>query len=89
MKPPLSPQQAKVYAFIAETIAQHGYSPSLAAMQEYLGVKSHSSAYNHVKALIAKGYLTREKYAHRGLRIVSESGVCPTCGQPLQPEATP
>ncbi|HEX6832174.1 MAG TPA: transcriptional repressor LexA [Rudaea sp.] len=65
--PAFTANQQKVLAFIEGYLDEHGTSPSLREISEYLGLSSHSSAQDYVEALIRKGALERLPQ-HRGLR---------------------
>ena len=49
----LSRMQQRVYDYIAESIAEHGYAPSVREVGEALGLKSPSTVHFHIKQLQA------------------------------------
>jgi len=82
MKPPLSPQQQKVYTFIVETIARTGKAPTQMAIAVHLGCRAWSAVSKHIERLVAKGYLEKgQKWKHWNIRVVGARECCPTCGQ--------
>lgn len=68
MKGP-TPAQSAVLAFIEAFIGGHGYPPTLAEIAKNFGWKSPHAAQEHVRRLVAKGLLTRDKGTARGLRL--------------------
>ena len=60
----LSRMQQRVYDYIAESIAEHGYAPSVREVGEALGLKSPSTVHFHIKHLQEMGLI--EKSAGKG-----------------------
>lgn len=54
---PLTEQQAKVLAFIAQHIAEHGAPPAIREVCAHMGISSPNGVMCHVRALRKKGYL--------------------------------
>ena len=63
----LSRMQQRVYDYIAESIAEHGYAPSVREVGEALGLKSPSTVHFHIKHLQEMGLI--EKSAGKGRAI--------------------
>ena len=63
----LSRMQQRVYDYIAESIAEHGYAPSVSEVGEALGLKSPSTVHFHIKHLQEMGLI--EKSAGKGRAI--------------------
>ena len=63
----LSRMQQRVYDYIAESIAEHGYAPSVREIGEALGLKSPSTVHFHIKHLQELGLI--EKSAGKGRAI--------------------
>lgn len=73
----LSRMQQRVYDYIAESIAAHGYAPSVREIGEALGLKSPSTVHFHIKHLQGLGLI--EKSAGKGRAITLKK----------QPQAVP
>ena len=63
----LSKMQQRVYDYIDESIAEHGYAPSVREIGEALGLKSPSTVHFHIKHLQEMGLI--EKSAGKGRAI--------------------
>ena len=63
----LSRMQQRVYDYIDESIAEHGYAPSVREIGEALGLKSPSTVHFHIKHLQEMGLI--EKSAGKGRAI--------------------
>ena len=70
-RPPLTERQQQVLDFIRATIRRTGASPSFREIAEEIGVGK-TAAFNIVRAIEAKGYVTHEDYERRAIRIVPE-----------------
>lgn len=68
----LTPTQQRVLECIRRHLERHERAPTLREIAEDLGFASHSSAQDHVEALVRKGALERLPY-HRGLRLRQRS----------------
>ena len=53
----LTKKQSQVFDFIKSFTAEEGYAPSYREIAEYFELASPATAYQHVQALIEKGYL--------------------------------
>ena len=73
----LSRMQQRVYDYIEESIALHGYAPSVREIGEALGLKSPSTVHFHIKHLQGLGLI--EKSAGKGRAITLKK----------QPQAVP
>jgi repressor LexA len=69
---PLTATQQRVLDCIERHMERHGRAPTLREIAENLGLASHSSAQDHVEALVRKGALERLPH-HRGLRLPHRS----------------
>lgn len=63
----LTENQRRVLDYIQRHLAEQGRAPTLREIAEALGLASHSSAQDYIKALERKGAL--ERIPHRGLRL--------------------
>jgi SOS-response transcriptional repressor LexA len=68
----LTDRQIRLYDFIVDFRAKSGISPTLVEMAEAFGV-SKVTVFEHVKGLVNKGWLVRDKYRSRSLRPAVES----------------
>lgn len=68
----LTTRQEQVLAFVQEQTRALGYPPTLREIADRLGVGS-TSAWSHVRALVGKGYLVRDKSQARALRCTTPS----------------
>ena len=66
----LTEQQANVRHLIKTYLAKQGYAPSIRELQKQLNFKSPHGVICHLTALEKKGYLTRNRYVARSLRII-------------------
>lgn len=81
VRQPLTKRQREIYDYIAATIDEHGYAPSLAEICAYAGLSSLSTAHKHVERLRALGYVTRQWGRSRQMAIAPEPDCCQTCGR--------
>lgn len=74
-----------VFAFI-NGYSQEGqgcYYGSLATLQRVCGIASRQTAIDVLKALIARGYISKTEHILNGVKVISYS-VCPNIGQVVQ-----
>lgn len=67
----LTPRQAEILAFIKSYRAEHAYSPSNRDIAAHFGM-SVRGAYDHVKALCKKGYISADNRRSRSISIPEE-----------------
>lgn len=67
--PNLTKRQKQILDYIESFIEKKGFSPTLEELRKHLKLKALSGVYQHVNALIEKGYITRDENATRGLGI--------------------
>jgi DNA (cytosine-5)-methyltransferase 1 len=65
----LTKRQKQIFDYIKSFINKKGYSPTFEELRKYLKLKALSGVYQHVNALIDKGYITRDEKVTRGLGI--------------------
>lgn len=75
---PLTPRQLDVFNFIAERI-RGGLPPTLREIGEDLGLVSTNGVSDHLKALVSKGYITRDHNKTRSIRVVGETAHASEC----------
>lgn len=78
---PLTPKQAAIYTFIAETIAGKRYAPSLEEIGRRFGLSSLATIHKHLTCLEHKGYIRRDWNRARSIKLLVPANTCPTCGQ--------
>lgn len=67
-KEPLNEKERKVYEYIAESIHNNGYSPSVRDIKAHLGIRSTSTVHTYIGKLEEKGYIYKEGGKSRTLR---------------------
>jgi repressor LexA len=72
MLPELTPRQKRIYDFVAGTIRDNGYAPSIPEIGKRFKIASTRGVFDHLKALEKKGYIRR--IGKRAIEIVSSSG---------------
>ena len=65
----LTKKQKQIFDYIKSFIEKKGYSPTLEELKKRLRLKALSGVYQHIDALIDKGYIMRDENATRGLSI--------------------
>lgn len=60
----------KVYEYLIEYIKKHGYAPSVREIAEGVGLRSSSSAYNHLSKLEEEGKIEMRGNSSRAIKIV-------------------
>lgn len=86
IRPQLTRQQDRVYGYLRNYPGGTHLAPSLRDIAVALNLASLATVHKHVEHLIAKGYVTREKFSQRSLRVVLLDGYFPTCGRDRQAE---
>ena len=66
----LTARQAEVLAFIKRHSALSGRPPTRAEISEHFGWSSINAADDHVRALVRKGAIRRDKNTARGLVVL-------------------
>ncbi len=69
MAMPLKPKEKLVLDFIAETMNETGYAPSVRDICTALNIKSTSTAQMYIERLESKGYIVKEPGKSRTLRL--------------------
>lgn len=76
MTPPLTSRQQWVLDFIAEFIAEHGFSPTVRDLRNGLGIKSTNGVMCHLWALRKKGRITWTVHNARTIRVLPQTAEC-------------
>lgn len=66
-------KQQEILKYIAEFIAEHGYSPSYREIMNGLTYNSVATVALHVNSLIARGHLRKRDHSARSLELVEQS----------------
>src|SRR5687768_5310554 len=66
----LTDRQRQTLEFIAETVAERGYPPSVREACEALGLASSSTVHSHLQALQRKGYITIDPTKPRAIEVL-------------------
>lgn len=66
----LTRRQQEVLQVIEGSIEEKGYPPSMREITTLLRLASAAGVHKHIKALVRKGYLSKEDYLSRSLRVV-------------------
>lgn len=69
----LTTRRRQILDFIARTIEERGYPPTVREIGAAIGLKSSSSVHYHLRMLEEKGYISRDGKLTRALRV-SETG---------------
>ena len=65
----LNPREQKVYDYIAQTIRERGYAPSVRDIREALGYKSTSTVHMYLGRLEMLGYIVKDEGKSRAIRL--------------------
>jgi repressor LexA len=69
----LTERQKEILEFIRAFRRERGVAPTHREICERFGFSSYGTAYKHLKLLVEKGYLKRERHQRRGMRVVATS----------------
>ena len=69
----LTERQHRILQFIAETVSERGYPPSVREICESQGLASSSTAHSHLQALQRKGYLRIDPTKPRAIEVLFDS----------------
>ena len=65
----LTPRRRAILDFIASTVEEQGYPPTVREIGAEVGLKSSSSVHYHLRVLAEHGYITRDGSLTRALRV--------------------
>lgn len=65
----LTKRQKEILDYIANYIKEHGYAPTYEEIRTKLGLSAFSTVFEHLTALINKGFLRRDENKERGLYL--------------------
>ena len=61
----------KIVSYVREYYEEHGYSPTVREIQDFVGYRSSSTTQGHIQALISEGRLRRSPSNPRTLVVVT------------------
>ena len=67
----LTRRQLEVYKFIREKIRGRGYGPTVREIAEHFDINSPNGVVCHLKALVKKGFISREPNLSRAMTLWS------------------
>ena len=67
----LTPRQRRILEVLRESVARHGYPPSVREIGEKVGLTSASSVHHQLSTLQAKGFLRRDPNRPRAIEVLS------------------
>lgn len=71
----LTPRQAEILAFVTAYSEERGFAPTLQEIGDRFGLSSVATVHKHVRHLVDKGYLRRERRnASRDIEVVVSDG---------------
>lgn len=77
----LTERQKAILDFIQDFRRRRGVAPTHREICEHFGFSSYGTAYKHLKLLVEKGYLRRDRHQRRGLEVTG--GDAATAGEEL------
>ena len=69
----LTDRQRQILEFLAETVAERGYPPSVREVCDALGLASSSTVHSHLQALQKKGYVRIDPTKPRAIEILFDA----------------
>jgi SOS-response transcriptional repressor LexA len=78
---PITDRQQELLRVIEKLMAEHKRPPSVREIAAAMDIKSPNGVMNHLRALVKKGYVAKERTS-RSIRLVHAT-VCPCCGRPF------
>lgn len=69
----LTPRRREILDFIARTVEERGYPPTVREIGAEIGLKSSSSVHYHLRVLAEDGYITRDGSLTRALRVAGDA----------------
>lgn len=70
-KPKLTDRQRKVYEYIRSLIEKRGYGPTVREIGQKFGIRSPNGVMCHLRALVNKGLIKRDKRSARAIQLVN------------------
>lgn len=79
----LTERQKAILEFIQDFHRRRGIAPTHREICEQFGFSSYGTAYKHLKLLVEKGYLKRDRHQRRGLELTGGEGAAGAAGAEL------
>ena len=83
MKQALTARQAEMFAVIRDHIRRYARPPTVREIGTAMDIHSPNGVMCTVKQLVRKGWILKDEFEARGLRLTEDEGCCPVCGQRL------
>lgn len=64
-----TPKQRRIYDYIREHVARHGYAPNLEEIRRHLGLAAVSTVHEHLANMESKGLVKRRHHKTRGTEL--------------------
>ena len=85
----LTAMQQKIYDYIANTVRNQGYPPSVREIGEAVGLKSPSTVHFHIKHLEELGYISKSGRKGRALTLTERAAPAAAAPTPAQEAEIP
>ena len=85
----LTAMQQKIYDYIANTVRNQGYPPSVREIGEAVGLKSPSTVHFHIKHLEELGYISKSGRKGRALTLTERAAPATAAPAPAQEAEMP
>ena len=85
----LTAMQQKIYDYIANTVRNQGYPPSVREIGEAVGLKSPSTVHFHIKHLEELGYISKSGRKGRALTLTERAAAAAAAPAPAQEAEMP
>lgn len=82
-------RRQRIVEYIARTVAERGYPPSVREIADAVGLASTSAVHHHLVALERSGQLERGSRSSRALRLTAAADVTPAPVRPARGSVTP
>jgi repressor LexA len=82
-------RRQRIVEYIARTVAERGYPPSVREIADAVGLASTSAVHHHLVALERSGLLERGSRSSRALRLTAAAEITPAPVRPARGAVTP
>jgi repressor LexA len=80
-------RKRRILEFVAATLREHGYPPSVREIAEAVGLASTSAVHHHLQSLEREGYLERGASQSRALRLTPTAAIMLGLASELVPQS--
>jgi repressor LexA len=80
-------RKRRILEFVAATLREHGYPPSVREIAEAVGLASTSAVHHHLRVLEREGYLERGASQSRALRLTPTAAIMLGLASELVPQS--